>query len=490
MGGVAFQMRRVALSLKSFSTRPLITPLRRAVPRLSLAVTSLRYKHSETAKLSDKDILEGLESGRYRPAHLETLTSMDYSRAVKLRRQFVENTQNKTREDKITLKDLPWENYDYSKVYGACCENVIGFVPLPVGVVGPVLINGEKTLIPMATAEGALVASTHRGCKAINEAGGSRVHLLGDGMTRGPVVRMPDASRAAKLKHWLDSTDNLFQVAAEFNSTSRFARLQTLKCNISGRLVFIRFKSTTGDAMGMNMISKGVEKALSFIQLHFPDLELLSVSGNFCTDKKPSAINWLEGRGKSIVVEATIPAAVVSKTLKTEVDVLVEVNTAKNLVGSAMAGSIGGFNAHASNVVTAIFLATGQDPAQNVESSNCLTWMEKKENGDLYVSCTMPSVEVGTIGGGTHLPAQSACLDIMGVKGTTPAGGKPGSNAIRLAKAVGTAVLAGELSLMSALAAGHLVQSHMKHNRKSATPTKDEPEEILKQHTLPSDNLK
>jgi hydroxymethylglutaryl-CoA reductase (NADPH) len=197
-------------------------------------------------------------------------------------------------------------------------------------------------------------------------------------------------------------------------------------------------------------------------------MEIVSVSGNFCTDKKPSAVNWIEGRGKSVVSEAVISSAIVKQTLKTSVQALVDVNTSKNLIGSAMSGSIGGFNAHAANIVTAIYLATGQDPAQNVCSSNCITlleaWGPNKE--DLYVSCTMPSVEVGTVGGGTNLLGQSACLQMLGVKG--PNRTKPGNNAATLARIVCATVLAGELSLLSALAEGHLVRSHMKHNRSSA----------------------
>lgn len=210
-----------------------------------------------------------------------------------------------------------------------------------------------------------------------------------------------------------------------------------------------------------------------------------SLSGNFCTDKKPSAVNWLEGRGKSVVCEATIPGDIVTSVLKTSVSALVSLNINKNLVGSAMAGSIGGFNAHASNVVTAIYLATGQDPAQNVESSNCLTQMEAVNNGkDLHISVSMPSIEVGTVGGGTHLPPQAACLDILGIRGASAQ--RPGANADMLARVVAGAVLAGELSLMSALAAGHLVRSHLKHNRKQAAPPAVDP--ISLTHTLPHSN--
>merc|ERR1711862_396656 len=172
-----------------------------------------------------------------------------------------------------------------------------------------------------------------------------------------------------------------------------------------------------GDAMGMNMVSKGSLAVVELLREQFPSLTLVALSGNMCTDKKAAATNWIEGRGKSIVVEAFIPKETVRSILKTDVSSMVSTNIQKNLVGSAMAASIGGFNAHASNIVTAVFLATGQDPAQNVESSNCITLMEETTDGDLWISCTMPSIEVGTVGGGTSLPAQASCLKVVGVKG-------------------------------------------------------------------------
>ncbi|VAI48669.1 unnamed protein product [Triticum turgidum subsp. durum] len=188
--------------------------------------------------------------------------------------------------------------------------------------------------------------------------------------------------------------------------------------------------------------------------------------GNYCSDKKATAVNWIEGRGKSVVCEATIKGRVVQSVLKTTVEKLVELNIIKNLAGSAVAGALGGFNAHASNIVTALFIATGQDPAQNVESSQCITMLEAVNEGkDLHISVTMPSIEVGTIGGGTSLTSQAACLNLLGVKG--PNHGSPGANARLLATIVAGSVLAGELSLLAALAAGQLVKSHMKYNRSS-----------------------
>lgn len=349
------------------------------------------------------------------------------------------------------------------QVAGVCCENVIGYAPIPVGVAGPILIDGKEYWVPMATTEGALVASTTRGCKALSMGGGVNTEIVGDGMSRAPVLHSPSIRTSQKIKQFIESNFHLFK--ASFESTSRFAKLQSITTHIAGRKVFLRFKCTTGDAMGMNMVGKGVEKALNIITTQFPDTHVIALSGNVCTDKKPSAINWIDGRGKSVVVEAIIPEAVVRDVLKTTPDALVETNYAKNLIGSAVAGSIGGYNAHAANIVTAVFLATGQDPAQNVESSNCMTLIEKvsPDSNDIYISCTMPTMEVGTVGGGTALSPQSSMLSLLGVKGSAESSGE---NARTLARVVASATMAGELSLLAALSSGHLISSHMKLNRR------------------------
>ncbi|XP_023278123.1 3-hydroxy-3-methylglutaryl-coenzyme A reductase-like [Seriola lalandi dorsalis] len=363
------------------------------------------------------------------------------------------------------LSCLPYKDYDYTKVMGTCCENVIGYMPVPVGVAGPLLLDEKQFYVPMATTEGCLVASTNRGCRALSLSGGCRSRILADGMTRGPVVRLPSACRAAEVKVWLETPEGFSLIKEVFDKTSRFARLEKLLVGLAGRNLYIRFQSQTGDAMGMNMLSKGTEQALQRLQQQYPDVEVLSLSGNYCTDKKSAAINWILGRGKSAVCEATVPAKVVREVLKSKTAALVELNINKNLVGSAMAGSIGGFNAHAANIVAAIYIACGQDPAQTIGSSNCITQMEPAgpDGEDLYISCTMPSIELGTVGGGTNLPPQQACLQMLGVQGTSP--NQPGENARQLARVVCATVLAGELSLMAALAAGHLVKSHMSLNR-------------------------
>ncbi|CAG8623602.1 64_t:CDS:2, partial [Racocetra fulgida] len=418
---------------------------------------------SDPITMSDEDILLFINNGKIPPYNLEKLLKNN-ERAVKIRRAFISRTSiTKTLESSV----LPLEGYDYSKVMGACCENVIGYMPIPLGVAGPLKIDGELFHIPMATTEGCLVASTSRGCKAINGGGGAKTVVTQDLMARGPCVEFPNIIQAGKAKNWLENDGNDI-IKQAFNSTSRYARLKKLKVTVAGKLLFIRFSTTTGDAMGMNMISKGCEEALRVMNEHFPDMQIISVSGNYCTDKKPAAINWIEGRGKSVIAETIIPGDIVKKVLKTSVEALVKLNISKNLVGSAIAGSIGGFNAHAANIVTAMYIATGQDPAQNVESSNCITLMEAIDNPvtntkDLHLTCTMPSIEVGTIGGGTILGPQSAVLEMLGVKGPHPT--NPGENAKKLARIICASVMAGELSLCAALAAGHLVKSHMTHNR-------------------------
>ncbi|PFX34975.1 3-hydroxy-3-methylglutaryl-coenzyme A reductase-like isoform X1 [Stylophora pistillata] len=411
-------------------------------------------------RLNDKEV-QMLVECKTIPGHQLEKVLKDPARAVRIRRSVV----SKKLSSDTDLFDLPCDHYNYSDVVGACCENVIGYMPVPVGVAGPLLLDGENYHVPMATTEGCLVASTNRGCRALLLSGGVRSSVFSDGMTRGPVVRFPSAVLASNAKQWLEEEKNFMEIKKEFDSTSRFARLQSVRGIIAGRLLFIRFVASTGDAMGMNMVSKGTEKALTCLQGHFPTLEVLSLSGNVCTDKKATAINWIEGRGKSVVCEAIIPGHVVQKVLKTTVSALSELNINKNLVGSAMAGAIGGFNAHAANIVTAIFIATGQDPAQCVSSSNCITLFEAcgPTKEDLYVSCTMPSLEVGTVGGGTVLGPQSACLKILGVRG--PNKSEPGKNSTKLAQIICGTVLAGELSLLSALATGDLVRSHLTLNR-------------------------
>ena len=410
----------------------------------------------KTKSLTDNELLEKYKNGKLSFFNIEKELDEDFERAVNIRRIIVEK---KIGHSGI-LQSLPFQNYDYQKIHGQCCENVIGYIQVPVGVAGPIIVNDKEYYLPMATTEGALVASTSRGAKAITESGGCITEIYRDGITRAPVLVCKSVKDAYNIQKLCEKKFD--DIAAEFNSTSNYAKLQSIKTSIVGKYIFLRFKCTTGDAMGMNMACKGTDKSIKYILENIP-ARLVSLSGNVCSDKKSSAINWIEGRGKSIVCEAVIKKHVVEKTLKTTVDSMIELNYVKNMIGSNVAGSIGGNNAHASNIVTAMFMACGQDVAQNVESSNCITIMEKDMENieDLYVSVTLPSLEVGTVGGGTSLPSQSACLKLLGVLGSNN-----GTNANNLASIIASGVLAGEISLIAALSSGHLLSSHMKLNRK------------------------
>ncbi|CAH2067593.1 unnamed protein product [Thlaspi arvense] len=414
---------------------------------------------TESLPEEDEEIVKSVIAGSIPSYSLESRLG-DCKRAASIRRESLQRITGRS------IEGLPLDGFDYESILGQCCEMPVGYVQIPVGIAGPLLLDGYEYSVPMATTEGCLVASTNRGCKAMYISGGATSTVLKDGMTRAPVVRFASARRAAELKFFLENPENFDTLAVVFNRSSRFARLQSVKCAIAGKNAYVRFSCSTGDAMGMNMVSKGVQNVLEFLTDDFPDMDVIGISGNYCSDKKPAAVNWIEGRGKSVVCEAVIRGDIVNKVLKTSVAALVELNMLKNLTGSAVAGSLGGFNAHASNIVSAVFIATGQDPAQNVESSQCITMMEAINDGkDIHISVTMPSIEVGTVGGGTQLASQSACLNLLGVKGASTE--SPGMNSRRLATIVAGAVLAGELSLMSAIAAGQLVRSHMKYNRSS-----------------------
>jgi hydroxymethylglutaryl-CoA reductase (NADPH) len=382
--------------------------------------------------------------------------------AVKIRRKHIENKTKKG-----VLKNVPYKDYPYEDIYKRCCENVIGFIQIPLGIAGPIVMNNKEYYLPMATTEGTLVASTSRGAKAITKSGGCYATIIKDSITRSPVIKCGSVKEAMSIKNYCE--ENLKTIQTIFNSTSNYAKLQNIKSTLVGKYIYLRFECTSGDAMGMNMIGKGTELSIKHILENFPNSQLKSISGNMCVDKKASAINWIEGRGKSVICESVIKGEIVEKVLKTTTDKLIEINYLKNMIGSTMAVTIGGNNAHASNIVSAMFLACGQDIAQNVESSHCITLMEYADTKtyskqkDLYISVTMPCLEVATIGGGTHLQSQSAMLDLLGIKGSHKI--EYSKNARKLAKIIASAVLAGELSLLSALSNNELIMSHMKLNR-------------------------
>jgi len=348
-------------------------------------------------------------------------------------------------------------------------ENMVGAVQVPMGVAGPVAVDGGaaggEAYLPLATTEGALLASVNRGCSVLNAAGGATARIIKSGMTRAPVFRVADVVEAEALVAWVrDNTDRLREAAAE---TTNHGELLDVTPYVVGNSVYLRFRYDTKDAMGMNMATIATEAACDVVETE-TEASLVALSGNLCTDKKPAAINAVEGRGRSVTADVTVPREVVTERLHTTPEAVAELNTRKNLVGSAKAGSLG-FNAHVANVVAAMFLATGQDEAQVVEGANAITTAEVRAegagadaDGDLYVSVSLSSLEVGTVGGGTKLPTQAEALDVLGVRG----GGDPaGSNADALAEYIAAGALAGELSLLSALASRHLSSAHAELGR-------------------------
>ena len=344
-------------------------------------------------------------------------------------------------------------------------ENMIGAVQVPMGVAGPVAVDGGaadgEAYLPLATTEGALLASVNRGCSVINAAGGADVRVTKAGMTRAPVFRVADVVEAEALVEWVrDNTDRLREAAAE---TTSHGELLDVTPYVVGNSVYLRFRYDTKDAMGMNMATIATGAACDVIEAG-TDASLVALSGNLCTDKKPAAINAVEGRGRSVTADVAVPREVVGERLHTTPEAIAELNTRKNLIGSAKAGSLG-FNAHVANVVAAMFLATGQDEAQVVEGANAITTAEVRgsgPDGDLYVSVSLSSLEVGTVGGGTKLPTQAEALDVLGIRG----GGDPaGSNADAFAEYIAAGALAGELSLLSALASRHLSSAHAELGR-------------------------
>ncbi|AQK74173.1 3-hydroxy-3-methylglutaryl-coenzyme A reductase 2 [Zea mays] len=236
----------------------------------------------ETLHGGDEEIVAAVVSGALPSHHLESRLG-DCRRAASLRREALRRMTGRG------VDGLPLDGMDYQAILGQCCEMPIGYVQLPVGVAGPLLLDGKQYHVPMATTEGCLVASVNRGCRAIAASGGAVSVLLRDAMSRAPVVKLPSIKRAAELKAFVETITNFEILSAVFNRSSRFGKLQGIQCALAGRNLYMRFTCSTGDAMGMNMVSKGVEDVLGYLQNDFPDMDLISLSGlvlPFCYSKE------------------------------------------------------------------------------------------------------------------------------------------------------------------------------------------------------------
>jgi hydroxymethylglutaryl-CoA reductase (NADPH) len=352
-------------------------------------------------------------------------------------------------------------------------EQQIGGAVVPLGIAGPLKVRGEyaegEFYLPLATSEAALIAGMNRGCKIINESGGVRVKVTREGMTRAPVIETPGIIDAYRLSQEIASRGDLYQTMKEAaESESTVSRLLDIQVYQLGRHLWLRFVFQTGDSMGMNSATRYAANAIRVLNERYSWARLVALSGNLCTDKKDAHINALLGRGKSVESELVIPRRCLLKSFSSEMDGaaapvtperICRVNLIKNYEGSALAGSVTGFNANAANTIAAIFAATGQDLAQVVESSSAFCHTEVTEKGDLYLGVSLPSLEVGTVGGGMEFGTARECLDILGCRGR---GSAPGDNAKRLAEIVAAAVTAQELNLLGTLASEYeLSESHI-----------------------------
>jgi len=338
-------------------------------------------------------------------------------------------------------------------------ENYIGLSMIPTGVIGPLRVIGSAAngefYIPLATSEGALVASYHRGAKACNLAGGATSICLVEGVQRSPLFKFNDIAELGQFLIWLLPKMDEFKRITE--NTSRFAKLTEIKTNIEGNHLILTFEYHTGDASGQNMVTLCTDAICHYIVENAPVKPLFwFIESNYSGDKKATAISFTNVRGKKVTTEIILSEKIVGEVLKTT-PVAMSEYWKSSTIGAIQSGAIGA-QGHYANGLAALFLATGQDVACVSEAAVGVTRMEVIPSGDLYASVTLPNLIVGTIGGGTGLPTQKECLELMDCYGV--------GKARKYAEICGALVLAGELSIAAALSAGHFSSAHKKFGRK------------------------
>ena len=331
-------------------------------------------------------------------------------------------------------------------------EQFVGVAQVPIGIAGPLLVNGEHAqgefYVPLATAEGTLVASYNRGMRLLHEAGGVTTTIMDDRMQRAPAFLFPSARQARDFRDWIDEHFDAIKAAAE--STTRAGKLQDIERYTAGRMLYTRFNYTTGDAAGQNLTGKATAAACAWIAANHPEIEHFFLESNFATDKKSSQVNMLNTRGKRVIAEATIPNELFQRIMRSDSELMYRARQVSNL-GGFMSG-VNNNGAHSANGITAMFIATGQDAANVAESSAAFVYAELRPNGDYYYSVTIPSLIVASYGGGTGLPTQRECLELLGCYGK--------GNVRKLTEIVAATVLCGELSLGSAIVAAEWVEAH------------------------------
>lgn len=350
------------------------------------------------------------------------------------------------------------KNYSFDPhVLQGNCEHFTGVAQIPIGFAGPVKINGEFAqgdfLIPMATTEGTLVASYNRGMKVLNLSGGVKCTVVSDAMQRAPVFVFEDAREGRKFVSWV--SDNIEKIRDEAEATSSVAKLKDIDPYTANKFVYLRFNYRTGDAAGQNMVGRATFAACSWIIDNYQGIKHFYLESNFATDKKASQVNIMRTRGKRVTAEVTIPRNVLIENMRVEPESLTYHSQVAN-VGAFMSGANNN-GAHSANGITAMFIATGQDVANVSESSAGMVYSELTPEKDLYISITIPSLIVATHGGGTGLATQRECLELLGCVGR--------GTVNKFAEIVAGVVLAGEISLASAISSSDWVSSHEKYGR-------------------------
>jgi hydroxymethylglutaryl-CoA reductase (NADPH) len=344
---------------------------------------------------------------------------------------------------------------DELPLYQGNIENAIGLMKMPLGLAGPLRMNGVAAkgdfCIPLATTEAALVASYHRGCRLLTAAGGCSAMVLYESLSRAPAFVFKTAPEACRFTVWaVDQIDEFQKVAG---TTTSHGKLMDMGVTIEGNHVYLNFEFTTGDASGQNMVTIAAQAICDHIIEHSPVApQRHYVESNLSGDKKASTKAYTTTRGKKVTAEARLSAELVKKHLHTTPRAM-EQYWQMSAIGGVLSGTLG-IHGHFANGLTALYLATGQDAACVAESATGVTRFEVTEEGDLYASVTLPGIMVGTVGGGTGLPTQKACLQLMGLSG-------PG-HARALAEVCAGLLLAGELSIIGALSAGHFSRAHRK----------------------------
>lgn len=331
-------------------------------------------------------------------------------------------------------------------------EHFCGIAQIPIGIAGPIKVNGEhaqgKFLIPLATTEGTLVASYNRGMKLLNKSGGVKATVVDDAMQRAPVFVFDDARNARDFNQWV--TDNIDEIRQQAEVTDPFIKLRNIETYKANKFAFLRFNFTTGDAGGQNMVGRATYIACGWIIEHYPGIKNFFLESNMATDKKSSFINILHTRGKRVTAEITIKKDDLIEIMRVEPTQIAQHQRVAS-IGAFLAGTNNN-GLHSANGITAMFIATGQDVANVSESSAGIIYSEITDDGDLYLSITLPSLIIATCGGGTGLGTQKECLEMLHCYG-------PGK-ALKFAEIVASVVLAGEISLASAISSLDWVTSH------------------------------